>query len=185
MVRTGTTTVAQKADGTLASAPAPLTIKDVENQPSGSPEQTVSRLIFWAQWGNLPAVVDLYERTVVATLGVSTLAGTYDYLRPDLLTSQVRVVSTRSSAGGVFVSLKISSTSNPPRHEGFLLVRRNDVWRVVYDTLLERALVGYTISQQAPGDETPSIAVQRSATRAAATYRQAYASRRQQLATGG
>jgi len=176
MVRSGTVTVQQKADGTLRSTPAPVTVADVEKLPAGSPQQTVARLVFWAQWGNLPAVADLYDRRVIGIVGRSRIVGTYDYVRADLLTSQLRIRGTRPSGSGVFVSAELASTSGPPRREGFLLVRRGGAWRVVYDTLLERAIEGYTITQLAPGDPTPSVAAQGGATRAAQRYRDAYGS---------
>ena len=176
MVRSGTVAVQQKADGALASIPAPLTIKDVEKQPADSPQQALTRLFFWTQWGNLPAVADLYDRRIIAIVGRSNIVGAYDYLRPDLLTSRLRILAARRSGAGVFVSAEVASTAGSPRREGFLLVRRGGAWRVVYDTLLERAVEGYTIGQLAPGDPTPSLAAQRSATRVAKRYRDAYGS---------
>ena len=176
MVRTGTVPIEQKVDGRLAANPSPLTIADVDKQPAKSAQRAVLQLIFWAQWGNLPAVVAGYERRVVDGVGVTSIAGTYDYLRPQLLLSQTRITSTRPSGGGQFVSLELANTSGPPSREGFLMHRRNGAWRVVYDTLLESAVEGYTISQQEPGRDDPSLSAKRNGARAAQRYRDVYSS---------
>jgi hypothetical protein len=176
MVRSGTTPVVQKADGTLSATPSPLTLRDVGKQPDDSAARAVMQLIFWAQWGNLPAIFNIYDSRIAGTLGVSKIAGSYEYLRPDLLTSRPRIIATQPSGGGEFVSLELTSTRGAPAREGFLLRRRGGAWRVVYDTLLERALNGSTIAELAPGDPTPSMSVRRAAARAAGLYRDAYPS---------
>jgi hypothetical protein len=176
MVRSGTTPIERKADGTLSSTPSPLTLRDVEKQPDGSAGRAVMQLIFWAQWGNLPAIINTYDSRVAGTLGVSKLAGSYEYLRPELLTSRPRIIAAQPSSGGQFVSLELTSTRGGPAREGFLLRRRNGAWRIVYDTLLERALEGSTIAEQAPNDPTPSLAVRRAGARAAGLYRDTYPS---------
>lgn len=69
MVRTGqveTKTVA----GRLTTTPPLLTLADVSELPKGSAEQAVMRLLFFAQWGSLPSVVDMYDDRVVTRLGV-------------------------------------------------------------------------------------------------------------------
>jgi hypothetical protein len=151
-------------------------VQDIEKQPKDSAQRAVMQLIFWVQWGNLPAVVDAYDSRVVSGLGVTKITGTYDYLRPDLLTSRARITATRPSGGGQFVSVEFASTTSAPTRDGFLMRRRAGVWRVVYDTLLERGIDGYTTSQQDPGDPTPSIAARRSGARAAQGYRDIYPS---------
>jgi hypothetical protein len=176
MVRTGTTPIVQKADGTLSSTPSPLTLRDVEKQPEGSAGRAVMQLIFWAQWGNLPAIFNIYDSRIAGTLGVSKIAGSYDYLRSELLVSRPRIIATQASGGGEFVSLELTSTRGAPTREGFLLRRRDGAWRVVYDTLLERALQGATVADLAPGDPTPSESVLRAGARAAGLYRDAYPS---------
>ena len=176
MVRSGSTPVEQKADGTLSNNPPPLTLEDVERQPAGSPERTIMQVIFWAQWGNLPAVIEGYDDRIIATLGVTPITAAFDHLRPELLTSRPRVVATRASSGGRFVSLELASTRGAPVREGFLMFRRDGVWRIVYDTLLERATEAATIAQLAPGDPTPGTAARRSGARAAQLYRSAYPS---------
>ena len=174
MVRTGTAPIARKADGSLASNPAPMTMQDVRKQPEDSPQRTVMQLIFWAQWGNLPAIIDMYDPRVVTGIGTASITGGYDYLRPQLLNSLPRVVDARNSSGGRFISLELTGTSGGPAREGFLLRRRNGVWKVVYDTLLERAIEANTISELAPGDPSPSSRVMRSGVRAAERYRNRY-----------
>ena len=166
----------QKADGTLSSTPSPLTLGDVEKQPDGSAARAVMQLIFWAQWGNLPAIFNIYDSRVAGTLGVSKIAGSYDYLRSELLTSRPRIIATQPSGGGQFVSLELTSTRGAPTREGFLMRRRNGAWRIVYDTLLERALDGSTIAELAPGDPTPSMSARRAGARAAGLYRDTYPS---------
>jgi len=176
MVRTGTVPIEQKADGRLAANPSPVTIADIDKQPANSAQRAVMRLFFWARWGNLPAVVDTYERRIIDGLGVTSIAGTYDYLRPRLLLSQARIISTRTSGPGQFVALELASTAGPPTREGFLMRRRNGAWRAVYDTLLESAIEGYTISEQEPDRAKPSLAAKRKGARAAQRYRDVYSS---------
>jgi len=177
MVRTAPVPVEQRADGRLTGNPAALTIRDVEKEPEGSARRAVMQLIFWAQWGNLPAVVDAYDSRVSATLGVSKVTGGYDYLRPELLTSQVRITATRDSGSGEFVSVELATPRGAPIQDGFLMRRRDGKWRVAYDTLLERAIEAYTVAREAPGDSTPSASARRSGLLAAQTYRDIYASR--------
>jgi hypothetical protein len=176
MVRSGTPQVEQKADGRLTSTPAPLTVAEVEQQPGDSAQRAVMQAIFWTQWGNLPAVIDLYDDRIVDILGVARITGGYDYLRPELSTARPRVVSTRTDHGGQFVSIELASTRGAPAQEGFLLRRRGGVWRIVYDTLLERAIEGATLARLDPGDPTPDRDAQRSAARDAELYRSAYPS---------
>ena len=176
MVRTGTVPVEQQADGRLAANPSPLTIEDVEKQPVNSPQRAVMQLILWAQWGNLPGTVDSYDRGVIDGIGVTAVAGSYDYMRPQLLLSQARIIGTRASGPAQFVSLELATRTDPPTREGFLLRRRNGRWRIVFDTLLETAVEGYTISQQEPGRAKPSLRAKRNGARAAQRYRDVYSS---------
>lgn len=176
MVRSGTVPVQRKADRSLTSNPAPLTVEDVENEPRGSARRAVMQLIFWAQWGNLPAIVDFYDSRIVGKLGVSQITGTYDYLRPEMLSSRPRVVSARPSGSGELVSIEFSTARSAPIREGFLVHRRDGAWRVVYDTLLERAIEGFTIAQAQPGARTASAGARRRGALAAQRYRDAYAS---------
>jgi len=175
MVRSGTVPVQQKANGSLDSNPAPLTVEAVERQPERSAQRAVMQLIFWAQWGNLPAIVDVYDSRIVDRLSVSKIAGTYDYLRPELLTSQPRIITTRRGGGGDLVSVEFTRVRYPPARESFLMRRRDGAWRVVYDTLLERGIEGSTIVQLEPGDSTPSPYARRRGALAAKRYRDAYA----------
>ncbi len=174
MVRTGTPSTKQKADGRLASNPAPLTLEDLEKQPVGSPHRTVMQVMFWTQWGNVPGIVELYDRRIVDVLGVSRITSAYDHLRREVSTSRPRIVATRRNAGGQWVAVELASTREPPVRESFLLRRRDGRWRVVYDTLLERAMEASILGGQVPGDPAPTADVRRSAASAAELYRSAY-----------
>ncbi len=176
IVRTGTLPVARKADGTLASNPPPLTVADVEKEPAGSARRAVMQLIFWAQWGNLPAIVDAYDNRVVESVGVTRIVGTYDLIRADLLSSRPRIVAQRPTGDAQFVAVEFSRAHRRPVAESFVVHRRDGAWRVAYDTLLGRNIEGFVHAQQAPGDASPSAAVRRIGQRAVQRYRDLYPS---------
>lgn len=174
MVRTGPLPVERKADGRLASSPPPLTLEDIDKLPDGTAREAVMQLIFWAQWGNLPAVVSSYDRTVIAELGVTRILGAYDVVRPALLQSRPRIITERRSGEVQFVSIVLETSKDPPAPESFLMRRRPGGWRVVYDTLLERAIEAFALVRD--GNPNPGIRARRSAERAARQYRDLYPS---------
>ena len=135
-------------------------------------------LLFWAQWGNIPAVVDAYDPEVVDALGVSAITGSYSWLRPSLLVSQPRLVSVKRTGENMFLGLELRTTQGAPQRESFVMHRVNGQWRVRYDTLLDRGIYGATITRLNP-DPTAKrqpVTVLRKAEAEAQRYRDTYPS---------
>jgi len=176
MVRTGEADPKVGADGRLASNPSPLTLKALDEFEEGTAEQSVMTLLFWAQWGNLPAVVEAYDPDVLDALGVSAVTGSYSWLRPSLLASQPELVSVKRSGENTFVGLELRTTTDAPTRESFIVHRAGGEWRVRYDTLLDRGIDGATVTRLTP-DPTAKrqpATVLRKAEAAAQVYRDAY-----------
>ena len=178
MTRTGEADPKATADGRLASNPAPLTLKALDELKEGSAEQSIMTLLFWAQWGNIPAVVDAYDPQVLDSLGVSVITSSYSWLRPSLLVSQPRLVSVKRAGENVFLGLELRTTTGAPQRESFVMHRAGDQWQVRYDTLLDRGIYGATITRLNP-DPTAKhqpVKVLREAEAAAQRYRDTYPS---------
>jgi hypothetical protein len=139
-------------DGRLIGDPSPLTVADLDRQPEASPQRAVMETLFWAQWGSTPNVLSMYDPRVRRSLGVNA-ASAYAFLRAQLVTSYPRVVAARKGRAGTFVGVEMFSKNTPVRRESFLLEKRGGDWRIVYDTLLDRALVAY-IRIRVSGDPT-------------------------------
>ena len=179
MVRTGQPEVRQLPNGRLDSDPAPLLLKSVEDQPDGSAEQAIIQMLFWAQWGSAPNVVDSYDPAIVAALGLPTLTGSYALLRPQLVASQIRFVEVKKSGRQVFVAVELTSKTLPPARESFLMRRSSRglstvAWRIVYDTLLERGLNSYVQTTEARNPQRPDPQAIRKGEQAASGYRNAF-----------
>ena len=169
------TSVAVKADGSLEEDPPPLTLRDVQRQPAGSAQERVMRLWFLAQWGNIPAVVALYDPVVRREVGVELLSGGYAVQRPVLLASRPRIAYTTSTELGMTVGLDVYRRGAPPLRDSFLLRKSRDGWSVVYDTVLERAFTSYAqFSLNADPSAKPSRDAVRAGKASAARFRSAY-----------
>lgn len=166
----------QASGGRLSSAPDPLTIEDVRKVPQGTAQATVLRILFWAQWGNLPALVDAYDRRVVQRVGASEFTGAFAWLRPRLSSTRFRLLSARRSGDNVFVGLELATTDAAPTREGFVTRRVDGRWRVVYDTLLDQGLKGYVASITATSPRAPNAKALRAGEKAAQAYRDVYPS---------
>ncbi len=178
MTRTGEPNPKVAADGQLASNPAPLTLKALDEFDAGSAQRSVMTLLFWAQWGNLPAVVEAYDPDVRDALGVSAITSSYSWLRGSLLVSQPRLVSVTRTGENVFLGLELRSTTGAPQRESFVMHRDGDQWRVRYDTLLDRGIYGATITRLNPDPSATRqpVKVLREAEAAAQRYRDTYPS---------
>jgi hypothetical protein len=177
MVRTGAPDPQADADGRLASNPAPLTVEKLEEMQRGTAEKAVMTLLFWAQWGNYPSVVDGYDADVVDSL-VTAITGAYAWLRPSLLVSQPRLVSVRPAGDNTFVGVELRSTNGAPTRESFLMHRVAGDWRLRYDTLLDRGIFGAAIQRLTPDPnaKTQPARVLREAEAEAQRYRDTYPS---------
>lgn len=140
------------ADGRLVVDPPPLTLKDVERQPVGSPGYTVMSLLFWAQWGSPANIVAEYDPGVARVVGVSNVVGVWESIRQSILLALPKIIFERFNSAGnqAFVGLQLETTSGPPARQSFVLRRTAQGWRVVYDTLLEGALPGYVAELLTP-----------------------------------
>lgn len=177
MVRTGKPVVQVKPDGKLSANPAPLTLADVQKQPKDSAEKAMFELLFWAEWGSWPNVVDGYDPSIVASLGLDDITGAYSVLRPQLVAAQPRLLSALRRDGRVAVQIELLTTTSAPMRESFLLRKTDGRWRIVSDTLLERGLVAY-VQQRTETDPNAAKASPRGARaglQAGARYRSAFA----------
>lgn len=179
MVRTGSESAEVDSNGRLRANPVPLTLRDVAKHPERSAAGTVLRLLFWAQWGNLPAVVDSYDRRVVYTLGVSSVTGPYSWIRQQLVASEIHLAGTKRTGSTLVVRLRLLSKNLGPQRESFVLRPSGGEPRVVYDTLLDRAINGWTayrLSPDATASDPPPARVLRRAEEASQHYRDIYPS---------
>lgn len=171
MVRTGTIPTRTTAEGRLATEPAPLSLADVARYPEDSPRRAVAQVLFWAQWGNIPGAIDLYDRRVIRLLGRAEMAASFGWVAPSLTSALFRLRGVARSGTATFVGVDLLTRQYPPGHESFLLRRTPDGWRIVWDTLLARSLAGSVVARLAPDPRDPSFAVRRRALAATERYR--------------
>lgn len=166
-----------RADGRLTADPKPLTLKDVDAQPSGSPQRAVLTLWFWAQWGSAPNIIAAYDPKVVERTGQLNVLGAYAAIRQSVLQTRPRIVSVQQGNGVTTVLLEVLSRTSTPARHSFALERVDGKWLIENDTLLEGALPGYvqSITQRTPVGAKPDAAAVRAGLNAAATYRGAFA----------
>jgi hypothetical protein len=176
IVRTGATEPKTTPDGRLETNPTPLTLNDVSRLEAGSAKQALMELLFWAQWGNLPSVIDAYDLRVSGELGAPSMTAAYADLRPQLIASKIRVLHRKQRGDTAFFGVEFLSKQEPPQRESFLLRRRAGKWRILNDTLLERGLKNSAQSRIAAGSATPSPRAVRAGDRAAERYRSIYPS---------
>jgi hypothetical protein len=130
--------------GDRQSAPLPLVArKDIADQPEGSPRATVMELWFWAQTGSSGDVVEMYAPAVRRLLGVGLISSAYAYRRPIFLVTNPKVVAVTEGSAGTVVLIDVQSRGSAPSRESFVLRRRDAEWEVVYDTILDKALIAY------------------------------------------
>lgn len=141
-------------NGRLKSQPSPMTLADVERHPAGSPQKAVMQLLFYAQWGSLPNVVEGYAPQVLRRVNAQDIAGAYAMQRPALVALLPRIVGVRKTKEGRFVAVQFVSTG-PPQANSFLLQRTRGQWKVIYDTVLDRSLAEFA-TREADPSPTPS-----------------------------
>jgi len=146
-------------DGSLTRLPDPLSLDDLDRFPRDSPQQAVFRLWFYGQWGSSLNTVGLYDRRVRRMIGDSAVAGAYAAERLGMLDSHPIVRSVARNAGGTLVTVDMLTTSEPPRREFFLLRRQSAGWRIIYDSVLARALPAYVQAQMGLATAPPDSAV--------------------------
>lgn len=159
-------------NGRLKSQPSPLTVADIKRQPPNSPQKVVMELLFFAQWGGLANLKSAYSPAVLDRVNERDLAGAYALQRPALVTVLPRIVAVRKTASGRLVAVRFGSTAGPPSEDSFLVRRRRGQWRIVYDSLLDRALAQFVQTRVDPSP-TPSARARRAGLAAAERFRAA------------
>lgn len=153
--RSGGGEVKVGSTGRLLADPEPLTLADVNRQPPSSPERTVWRMIFWAQWGNPANTLAQYDELARDRLGAVS-PSSFDWLRPTLVKVQPRIIEVVPTEEGVFVGLEFLSKILPPKRESLVLRRARDgQWKVLYDTFINSGLIQYGISNPTGKGEGP------------------------------
>ena len=168
----------QTTDGRLEKTPSPLRLADLRSERTGSPQEALLRLFYWAQWGSAPNVASAYDPTIRKRVGVTRIVGAYSQQRASLATSRLRFVESTETSAGTLVSLELLRADGPPARHSFLLRRRDGNWRVIFDTLLEGALVTYVSSihsRTAPSEQPDRRALSQGQA-AAQVYRDIFAS---------
>jgi hypothetical protein len=160
IVRTGAT--AEVRDGKLTADPAPLTFAQIAEAGRTTPAGSVLSLYFWAQWGSIPNVVNMYDPRVRSAVGPMRIADAYVDQRVSLLGTLVVIRNVVSSPLGKLVTVDALTKNYPVVHDSFLLQRRrrSGRWYVVHDTLLERGLA-VIVGAQASRGLTGQAAVRR------------------------
>jgi hypothetical protein len=174
ITRTGTPATERRADGRLKMDPAPLTVADLNSLPPGSPQRTVARAWFYAQWGSPANVLRCYDDRVLSVVGRKAIAGAYAQQRTTMIDARPEFALGASNANGALVTVLLSSTGDPPRPESYLLRRRGASWRIVYDSFLEPALAAYITSDRQTSDGQDPASAARSGAQAAKRYRELY-----------
>jgi hypothetical protein len=174
MVRTGSQPARITADNRLDSDPSPLSLADVARFRAGSPQRAVMQLMFWAQWGNFPAIPDSYDSRVVRRLGIPRITDSYSWLAPSLVSAKPRFVAYRRVGRDAFLGMELLTRQYAPTRDSFVLHPSSAGWKIVWDTLLARSLSGYTTSRLVPNSGTPSLRARRAGDAAAKAYRDVY-----------
>lgn len=168
----GTEKVEVRPDGRLLADPPLLSLADVAKTRAGSPEQTVTRLFYYAQWGSLPDLAGLYDPSVLRVVGLDEVTGAYAYARPSLATFRPRVVSTQRAGNRALVNIEVLSKTTPPVRDSLVLRQRDGEWTIAYDSQFDRLLRTY-LRYRADGATrpVPTPNAVRSAETSAAAYR--------------
>jgi hypothetical protein len=135
-------------------------------------------LLYWAQWGSLPAVVHAYDPSVVASVGPGAIADSWGQQQTSLRSMQPRVVdSVPGRRRTVTVTLEILRQDAPPGQATFTLRRIGGKpgWYVVFDTMLYNSIsssVAASVTDHPTSGRVSSNA-QRAGSAAAARLREA------------
>lgn len=147
VTRTGSTPLVQRSDGSLMRVPDPLTVADLHRVPADSPQATLLRLWFYAQWGSAPILSRFHDDRVTRALSAAVVAGVYEQQRDEMVDSRPRIRSVARRPEGVLLRVDLLTASAPPRPEFLLLRRGSGGWRIIYDSYLNDALVAYVQTQ--------------------------------------
>ena len=140
----GRTAARPTATASSPEAAAPPTLEQrLRGVPRESPEATVLTLYYYAQWGNYPGIVRLYDRRVRRTIGSAQIASVYSLNRDGLALMKPKVVDTRKTRDGMFVAVELTRPDAAPVYDSFLLRQAKVGWGIGYDTFFDRAYGEY------------------------------------------
>ena len=132
-------------------------------------------LWFFGQWGSVPHIVALYDPSVRRAVGDRLISGAYATQREVMLASRPRIAYVRKTGLGTLVGLDVYRRGASPLRDSFLFRRQDGRWRILYDTLVERAFKTYEqfTDTVGPAEKPPRSAV-RAAKTAADRFRTGY-----------
>lgn len=134
--------VASTPDATTSTRP-PTLGEALKGIPRLSPEATVRTLYYYAQWGNYPGIVRLYDPRVRKAIGSSEIAAVYSLNRDALALMKPRIVDKRKTRDGTFVAVELTRREGQPVYDSFLLREASVGWGVGYDTFFDRGYGEY------------------------------------------
>ena len=147
ITRVSAAPVSQERDGRLVHVPAPLALTDLTRFRAGSPQQTVMTLWFYGQWGDTPAVYEMYDAVVRHSVTPSAIMAAYSDQRSFMLASLPRITSVSTTSLGTLVTVELLTATANPQPASYLLERSGKQWVVLYDTFLEQAIAAYAQSE--------------------------------------
>ena len=115
---------------------------DPTQAPAGSAERAVLELIGDVQSDGAPLALDYYDPRVITALGSRTIIAGLASQAPALKGALISKVSEASrSAGRFVVRFRLTPLRGAPTTQVFALVRRDEDWKVIYDTFLAGGLL--------------------------------------------
>jgi hypothetical protein len=137
----------------------------------GTAPHTVLTLFYYAQWGNFPLIVGLYDPAVRERIGGIRIATIYSQNQGRFLQVDVpQFVDERRVSEGIFLAVELETTDGNTIRESYLLRRRGDDWTVLYDTFFDRA-IAQAARAAVDGSGKPSARGTRAALRASEEFR--------------
>jgi len=123
----------------------------------GSPGAAVLELWRYVQVGAIPAAVFSYDRRVRRGVGPAYLAGALQTQQPVAARLTPEVVLQDKTPRGTLVVVNATGEDVVSRQISYILRRDGKQWKILYDTLLEKAIPEY-VQQRAQPDLTPAQA---------------------------
>jgi hypothetical protein len=164
------------SSGRLVSAPALLSESAIaKSTTKGSAAEATLKFFYWAQWGSIPSVIHAYDPLVVARVGPSAIADSWDGQRESLQATEPRIVrSDPGSRGSVTVTLQLLRQNADPQEEYFTLhrIRHQHGWYLVFDTMLYHS-ISVAVASADYLTSGSSVRAQRVGATAKANYRRA------------
>lgn len=151
----------------------------VDARAADSPERAVLQTWRWLQLGAYPVAVRMYDEDVREALGAATIVGALQSVSTAVSAMSLSIRSAEETEAGTLVEARATSKGNPANTFVFLLRRRDDGWKIVYDSLLSEAVGAHVQArvqrEVAPGADAPSPRAAIAGARAAERYRELFA----------